>query len=211
MAPGYLIGVIDVHDPARYRAYGELALPTLQRHGSELMVQDWRPTVLEGEVFGPHTVVIGFPSKEAALAWYADPEYQAAKRVRDEAATSNLMVVEGLDPAPVIGEVPVTPPGIAPGYTLTLIDVDDRDGYKAYARLAFPIMERFGPVILVDDKQPHALEGDMFGSRAILIRWASKGTAMAWYEDPEYAEAVKIRLAATDSRLEALEGIAAPT
>jgi uncharacterized protein (DUF1330 family) len=109
----------------------------------------------------------------------------------------------------VIGEAPAIAPGAPPGYTLTLIDVNDRDGYKAYARLAFPIMERFGPEVVVDDKQPEVLEGDIFGSRTILLKCASKDTALAWYEDADYVEATKIRLAATASRLVALEGSAA--
>ena len=204
MPHAYTVVLIDIHDVDRYKEYRKLALPTMERYGFELVGNDRAPTVLEGDVFGRQTAVLRWPSKEAAMTWYRDPAYQEAKKIRDEAATSDLMIVEGLEPTVVVGTPP--PEDGASGYTLTLIDVHDRDSYKAYARLAFPIMARYGCEVLVDDRQPEVLEGDVFGSRSILLRWASKEAALEWYGDPEYVEATKIRLAATDSRLMALDG-----
>jgi uncharacterized protein (DUF1330 family) len=206
MPPAYTIVLMDIHDIARYKQYRALALPTLERHGFELIGNDRTPEVLEGSVFGRQTGILRWPSKAAAMEWYRDPEYQQAKRMRDEAATSDLVIVDGLDPAPTIG-TPTAGNG-APGYSLTLIDVHDRDGYKAYAKLAFPIMERYGCEVLVDDRQPEVLEGNVFGSRTILLKWASRDAALKWYRDPDYVEATKLRLAATDSRLMVLDGAA---
>jgi uncharacterized protein (DUF1330 family) len=41
------------------------------------------------------TVVIEFPTIEAAHACYASPEYQAAKALRDPVATGDLVIVAG--------------------------------------------------------------------------------------------------------------------
>ena len=41
------------------------------------------------------TVVLEFPSYEAALACYRSPEYQAAKKLRDGKAEFDLVVIEG--------------------------------------------------------------------------------------------------------------------
>jgi uncharacterized protein (DUF1330 family) len=205
MAPAYAIAVVDIHDQAGYDVYRRLARPSLERHGFERIASDPHPIALEGSVFGSRTSIVRFPSSTAALAWYDDPEYRAAKQVREESAASHFVIAEGLDPAPTIGEAPGSA-GATPGYTLTLIDVHDPDQYKAYARLAFPIMARYGTRVLVDDKHPRALEGDIFRSRLILLEWASKEAALAWYADPDYVAATRIRLAATDSRLVALDG-----
>ena len=43
------------------------------------------------------TVVLEFPSYEAALACYRSPDYQAAKKLRDGKAEFDLVIVEGYD------------------------------------------------------------------------------------------------------------------
>ena len=40
-------------------------------------------------------VLLEFPSKEAALAWYDSPEYQAAKQSRQGAAIMRMVLIEG--------------------------------------------------------------------------------------------------------------------
>jgi uncharacterized protein (DUF1330 family) len=50
--------------------------------------------VLEGEA-GDRHVVIEFPSYEAALAAYNDPEYQKVADIRRASAESTIIVVEG--------------------------------------------------------------------------------------------------------------------
>ena len=52
--------------------------------------------VVEGKVRS-RTVVLEFPSYEAALACYRSPDYQAAKQLRDGKAEVDLVVVEGYD------------------------------------------------------------------------------------------------------------------
>ncbi|MEM8593097.1 MAG: DUF1330 domain-containing protein, partial [Pseudomonadota bacterium] len=45
----------------------------------------------------PRTVVLEFPTIEAARACYASKAYQAAKAIRDPVATSDLVIVEGYE------------------------------------------------------------------------------------------------------------------
>jgi uncharacterized protein (DUF1330 family) len=47
-------------------------------------------------------VVIEFPSFEAALACWHSPEYQEVLKLRSDASTADLLVIEGYDgPQPV--------------------------------------------------------------------------------------------------------------
>jgi len=51
--------------------------------------------VVEGDWPFTRTVVIEFPSKTLARAWYHSDEYQAVVGLRHNSATSNLVIVSG--------------------------------------------------------------------------------------------------------------------
>ena len=94
MPKGYIIGHITVTDPEAYREYVERDTPILHRLGGRFIVRGGQAQVMEGETLARH-VVIEFPSYEAALAAYNDPEYQEVAEIRRRNAQSVIMVVEG--------------------------------------------------------------------------------------------------------------------
>ncbi len=91
----YLVANYDVIDLDKYQEYQKGAAP-IMRGGGKLLVLDPASTVKEGDG-AAQTVVIEYPSKEAALAAYESDEYQAVVGIR-LGATSNgrAMVVEGM-------------------------------------------------------------------------------------------------------------------
>lgn len=96
MPKGYIIGHITVTDPERYPEYVRLDTPILHNLGGRFIVRGGTAEVKEGETLQRH-VVIEFPSYEAALAAYNDPEYQEVAKIRHSAADSVIIVVEGYD------------------------------------------------------------------------------------------------------------------
>jgi uncharacterized protein (DUF1330 family) len=60
-------------------------------------VRGGRQLVKEGQVRS-RTVVMEFPSYEAALACYRSPEYQAAKAVRQGKGHIDLIIQDGYTP-----------------------------------------------------------------------------------------------------------------
>lgn len=96
MAKGYWIANNIVHDAQSYERYKEANAAPFARHGARFLVRAGAQEVREGTMF-PRTVVLEFPSFEAAKACYDDPEYQAAKDIRTPAADTNLLIVEGYD------------------------------------------------------------------------------------------------------------------
>lgn len=94
MPKGYIIGQITVTDPEAYKEYVVKDTPILERLGAKFVIRGGTQEVLEGEA-GQRTVVIEFPSYEAALAAYNDPEYQEVAKIRQRTAVSTIIVVEG--------------------------------------------------------------------------------------------------------------------
>ncbi|MEX0344426.1 MAG: DUF1330 domain-containing protein [Rhizobiaceae bacterium] len=94
----YVIGQLKINDPAAYQAYLDGFMPSFKRHGGELLATSKQEThVLEGDWALPLTVLMRFPSVEAARAWHSDPEYAELAKIRHATAEANLVVVVGLD------------------------------------------------------------------------------------------------------------------
>ena len=95
MPKGYIIGHITVNDPEAYREYVERDTPIIAAHGGVPLVRGGAGEVKEGQPFSRH-VVFEFPTYEAALALYHDPEYQEVMKIRHRTAQSMIIVAEGV-------------------------------------------------------------------------------------------------------------------
>jgi uncharacterized protein (DUF1330 family) len=93
---GYWIGHVDITDPEGYKAYMAANAAPFGQFGGRFLVRGGTREVVEGKVRS-RTVVLEFPSYDAALGCYRSPDYQAAKRLRDRKGELDLIVVEGYD------------------------------------------------------------------------------------------------------------------
>ena len=59
------------------------------------MARSGRYTVLEGEWQHPRTVIIEFPSREAAEGWYKSADYQKIIGLRHKSSSGNLVILDG--------------------------------------------------------------------------------------------------------------------
>lgn len=96
MPKGYIIGHITVRDPETYKEYIEKDTPILHGLGGRFVVRGGQSEVPEGTTQERH-VVIEFPSYEAALRAYSDPDYQVVADIRRRSADSTIIVVEGTE------------------------------------------------------------------------------------------------------------------
>jgi uncharacterized protein (DUF1330 family) len=94
---GYWIGHIDVTDPERYKDYIAANATAFQKFGARFLVRNGACEVPEGGLGGRRHVVIEFDSYAAAKACYESAEYQAAIRIRSEASTGDLVIIEGYE------------------------------------------------------------------------------------------------------------------
>ena len=100
MKKAYLIVELTITDPETYDTYRQQVRPLLQAGGGEFIVRGGARIQLEGADDAHHdqtrTVVVEFPSMDAALSWYRSPAYQRLKEIRDSATVSRAFLVEGI-------------------------------------------------------------------------------------------------------------------
>jgi uncharacterized protein (DUF1330 family) len=93
----FIVYQAEVHDPEQYERYKAQAGPALAAAGARYLVRGGDIEVLEGEAPAGRTVIIEFPSKEAAVEFFHSPEYTAIRALRADAADARMYVVDGYD------------------------------------------------------------------------------------------------------------------
>jgi uncharacterized protein (DUF1330 family) len=87
----------ETYDADALTRYVEKSLPTFQQSVGTALAFNGDHRVLEGEPL-EGIVILSFPSRDDALAWYDSPAYQEAAAMRKPAARMSVMMVEGLAP-----------------------------------------------------------------------------------------------------------------
>jgi len=88
----YYIGEYDIIDPAEFQKYPPVVMALLPRYGGQVLASDLEAYVLEGTA-RKMNAIIRFPSREAALGLYNDPDYQEAKGIRQRSTANVSMVI----------------------------------------------------------------------------------------------------------------------
>lgn len=90
----FVIASINVTDPEKYKNYMALSPGAIAAAGGRFVVRGGNPKIMEGDWPRPRVVVVEFPSREAAEAFYNSPLYVAARAERDGAAEFSMIVVD---------------------------------------------------------------------------------------------------------------------
>jgi uncharacterized protein (DUF1330 family) len=93
---GYVIANVDVKDQAGFEEYRKLVPATIQKYGGKYVVRGGAVETLEGDWQPKRVVVLEFASVEQARRWYTSEEYRPAKALRQKAAVSDVIIVEGV-------------------------------------------------------------------------------------------------------------------
>jgi uncharacterized protein (DUF1330 family) len=98
MNKAYVIGQISITNPEAYATYAAQVPQTITAFGGKYLVRGGHASQLEGQSQGERNVVIEFPSREVAQAWYHSDTYQAIIQHRTDNATGALVLVDGYAP-----------------------------------------------------------------------------------------------------------------
>ena len=90
----YVIGEIEVTNPAVYDDYRKQVLATVTKYGGRFLARGGKAEALEGAA-PKRVVVLEFPSYEQALKWYRSAEYAPLITLRQKGSKGRLLLVEG--------------------------------------------------------------------------------------------------------------------
>jgi len=94
--PAFVIVDIEIHDQELYKKYTQLTPATIEAFGGKFKVRGGSHKVLEGDWQPNRVVVLEFPTAKAAQDWWDSEEYAKARKIRQQAASTNMIIVEGL-------------------------------------------------------------------------------------------------------------------
>jgi uncharacterized protein (DUF1330 family) len=93
----YAVVQLHVHDPSWIEGYLPPVAKLVEAHGGRYLASSQAPDHLEGESAVPSvSVIIEFPSVDAAKAFYADPGYAPHLEARLAGSSGDFWLMEGL-------------------------------------------------------------------------------------------------------------------
>jgi uncharacterized protein (DUF1330 family) len=92
------------------------------------------------------------------------------------------------------------------GYIIGNIDLHDAEAYRPYSARNDELLPRYGGKFLARGGASEVLEGEA-RARHVIIEFPSYADAVAFYNDPEYQENLKIRQANSEGAIMVVEGV----
>jgi len=92
----YIIVEVSIHDKEAYEDYKKLTPAAVAAYDGKFIVRGGQTETLEGEWQPERIVVLEFPSVERAKEWWSSEMYEEAKVIRQRAATTKMIIVQGV-------------------------------------------------------------------------------------------------------------------
>ena len=92
-------------------------------------------------------------------------------------------------------------------YVIAEVNVTDSALYEDYKKLVPATVEKYGGRFAVRGGAVDSKEGGWKPSRLVVLEFPSMAQARKWYDSPEYAPALALRLKAANARLILVEGV----
>ena len=94
--PAYVVVDVEIEDPVIYREYMKLTPAAIAAYGGRFVVRGGTTETLEGDWQPGRFVILEFESLERAREWWSSPEYAPAKALRQQSASTRMILAEGV-------------------------------------------------------------------------------------------------------------------
>jgi uncharacterized protein (DUF1330 family) len=94
--PAYFIARVKINDSAQYEKYLQAVPDIIIKYNGKVKVRTESSITLEGPEENRRIIMIEFDSVESTKRFYYSDEYQNAKKLRENAAIGEIIVVDGI-------------------------------------------------------------------------------------------------------------------
>lgn len=92
----YVFVEIDIYDQELYEEYKKMTPNTIKEFDGEFLVRGGQVEHLEGNWNPERVVILKFPSVEKASEWWESEAYTRARLLRQRAADTKMILLEGV-------------------------------------------------------------------------------------------------------------------
>jgi uncharacterized protein (DUF1330 family) len=92
----YIIVDVKINDAEAYEAYKKLTPASIAAYQGKFIVRGGVTEIVEGDWKPGRIVVLEFPNAELAREWWNSAAYAPAKNIRQSAASTNMILAEGI-------------------------------------------------------------------------------------------------------------------
>ena len=89
----YVVGLVTIKDRGKYAAYENRFREVLVPFAGEILAVEDAARVVEGTWPSERTVILRFPSEDAAKRWYDSEPYQELVRLRADIAEAAIAIL----------------------------------------------------------------------------------------------------------------------
>ncbi len=93
--PVYFVATITIDDRSEYSNYEAGFGAAFAKYPGKILSVSDAPELVEGEWEHSRTVLLEFPDRQQAMAWYESPDYQAILPHRHAASKADIVMVDG--------------------------------------------------------------------------------------------------------------------
>lgn len=94
----YVVSRVAIRDTQAMQRYVTEVAATVEAHEGRYLVRGGQVAALEGAWEDDRMVVVEFPTREAALAWYHSSAYRPLRDLRQAAAATVILLADGVQP-----------------------------------------------------------------------------------------------------------------
>ena len=91
----YAILQMNITNQEKYKEYLDQVTTIVKKHQGDYIVRGGKSEVVLGKWDYQRTVVVKFPSYEAAIQWYNSEDYAPIKKIREDNSEGNCIIIEG--------------------------------------------------------------------------------------------------------------------
>lgn len=92
----YIVSRVTIHDPQAMQRYMAEAPATVAAFGGRYLVRGNDVQALEGAWEHERMVIVEFPDKESAEAWYDSDVYRPLRELRQRSASTVILLAAGV-------------------------------------------------------------------------------------------------------------------